>query len=305
LAPRGTSSKVDEETLVASNARKQGGGRTTPKGTRPPAKKAGAAAPKAGAPAGKGAAPELPVNEGPNRQMRRAGHTIDAPEQNTSRMRMILIAIGAALALSTLALIFFLGLNGTWIGLLGLAAGIATGMAVSTGRTWFADKGRWVAIALVAIGVVVAGLGTSGVVAIDWSIVALAGCGIGAMFAEISSQQMTPPDGPPASAVALLRRMGAQKLDAPTAGGTVWATPDGRIRVIIGATLAKGSTPDKVTTDRNVRRQRQRGDLVLRRMAALNVEKGLICVVDEGVPTTQDGNDLICSPAGLSRALSR
>ena len=85
----------------------------------------------------------------------------------------------------------------------------------------------------------------------------------------------------------------------------MWATPDGRIRVIIGATLAKGTTPDKVTTDRNVRRQRQRGDLVLRRMAALNVEKGLICVIDEAVPTTQDGNDLICSSAGLSKALSR
>ena len=85
----------------------------------------------------------------------------------------------------------------------------------------------------------------------------------------------------------------------------MWATPDGRIRVIIGATLAKGSTPDKVLTDRNVRRQRQRGDLVLRRMAAINVEKGLICVVDEAVPTTQDGNDLICSAAGLSKALSR
>jgi hypothetical protein len=105
--------------------------------------------------------------------------------------------------------------------------------------------------------------------------------------------------------VALLKRSGAQMLDAPTAGGTVWATQDGRIRVIIGVTLAKGTTTDKVTTDRNLRRQRQRGDLVLRRMGALNVEKGMIIVVDEGVPNTVDGNDLICSPAGLRKALSR
>ena len=286
---------------MASNARKQGG-RVTAKGTRPPAKKptSGAAAVAKGA-----AAPDLPTNEGPNRQMRRAGHTIDAPDQNPGRMRLILIAIAVVLGLAVLACMFFFRLSGTWVGILGLAAGAATGMAVSTGRTWFADKGRWVAIALGAIGVIVAGVGVSGLVDIHWPLTALLGCGIGAMFAEVSSQQMTPPDGPPASAVALLRRIGAQKLDAPTAGGTVWATPDGRIRVIVGASLAKGSTPDKVLTDRNVRRQRQRGDLVLRRMQALHVEKGLICVIDEAVPTTQDGNDLICSAAGLSKALSR
>ena len=290
---------------MASNARKQGG-RVTPKGTRPPAKNPRPGAGGAPAAGGKGAAsPDLPVNEGPNRQMRRAGHDIQAPEQNPGRMRLILIAIAAVVGLAALACMIFFRLSGTWVGILGLAAGTATGMAVSTGRTWFADKGRWVAIALVVIGVVVAGVGLSGVVDIHWPITALIGCGVGAMFAEVSSQQMTPPDGPPASAVALLRRLGAQKLDAPTAGGTVWATPDGRIRVIIGATLAKGTTPDKLLTDRNVRRQRQRGDLVLRRMAALNVEKGLICVVDEAVPTTQDGNDLICSAAGLSKALSR
>jgi hypothetical protein len=287
---------------VASNAKKQGG-RVTPKGTRPPAKN-----PKAGSPAAaaKGApASDLPVNEGPNRQMRRAGHDVAAPEENTGRMRMILIAVAVVLAIAVLACMFFFRLSGTWVGLLGLAAGTATGMAVSTGRTWFADKGRWVAIGLGVIGVAFAALGFSGAVEVHWPLVALVGCGIGAMFAEVSSQQMTPPDGPPASAVALLRRMGAQKLDAPTAGGTVWATPDGRIRVIIGASLAKGTTPDKVLTDRNVRRQRQRGDLVLRRMAALKVERGLICVVDEAVPTVHDGNDLICSAAGLSKALSR
>lgn len=287
---------------MASNKGKQGG-RVTPKGTRPPAKKpsgAAAAAARAAAPAA-----DLPVNEGPNRQMRRAGHTIDAPDQNPGRMKLILIAIAVVIGLAALACMIFFRLSGTWVGILGLAAGTATGMAVSTGRTWFADKGRWVAIALVAIGVIVAGVGLSGILDIHWPLTALIGCSIGAMFAEISSQQMTPPNGPPAAAVALLRRIGAQKLDAPTAGGTVWATPDGRIRVIIGASLAKGTTPDKVLTDRNVRRQRQRGDLVLRRMAALNVEKGLICVVDEAVPTTLDGNDLICSAAGLSKALSR
>jgi hypothetical protein len=286
---------------VASNARKQGG-RTTPKGTRPPVKKSATGAP----PTAKGA-PELPVNEGPNRQMRRAGHTIDAPDpaSGQSRMKWILIAVGVVLAISVIACIVFFGLSGTWIGILGLAAGVATGMAVSTGRTWFADKGKVVAIVLAVIGLAVTGLGLSNVVTIHWSFVALFGCGLGAMFAWVSDQQMTPPDAPPAAAVALLRRMGAQKLDAPTAGGTVWATPDGRIRVIIGTTLAKGTTPDKLLADRNLRRNRQRGDLVLRRMAAINAEKGLICVVDSAVPTTVDGADLICSAAGLSRALSR
>ncbi len=289
---------------MASNARKQGG-RVTPKGTKPAAKKP-RSAPGAVAPGSKtGAAPDLPMNEGPNRQMRRAGHDVPTADPQQGRMKWILIAIAVVLGLSVIACMVFFGISGTWIGLLGLAAGTATGMAVSTGRTWFADKGRYVAIALAVIGVAVTAIGIGGVLDIHWAFVALIGCGIGAMFAEISSQQMTPPDAPPAAAVALLRRMGAQKLDAPTAGGTVWATPDGRIRVIVGATLAKGTTPEKVLNDRNLRRSRQRGDLVLRRMAALNAEKGLICVVDSAVPTTQDGNDLICSAAGLSKALSR
>jgi len=290
---------------VASNARKQGGGRVTPKGTRPPAKtpRPGADTAPTGAKGSSGA--DLPMNEGPNRQMRRAGHTVDAAPTQQNRMKWILIAVAVVVGLSALACMVFFGLSGTWVGILGTAAGTATGMAVSTGRTWFADKGRIVAIVLSVIGVLVAGLGFSEVVAIHWPIAALIGCGIGAMFAEVSSQQMTPPDGPPAAAVALLRRMGAQKLDAPTAGGTVWATPDGRVRVIVGATLAKGTTTEKLLSDRNIRRSRQRGDLVLRRMAALKAEKGLICVVDSAVPTTQDGNDLICSAAGLSRALSR
>ena len=286
---------------MASNARKQGG-RTTPKGTRPPVKKTAT-----GAAAGAKGGADLPVNEGPNRQMRRAGHTIDTPEPGAggqNRMKWILIAAAVFVALSVIVCAVFFGLSGTWIGILGLAAGVGTGMAVSTGRTWFADKGKYVAIGLAVVGVVVTGVGLANVIEIHWSFLALFGCGLGAMFAWVSDQQMTPPDGPPASAVALLRRMGAEKLDAPTAGGTVWATPDGRIRVIIGTTLAKGTTADKLLSDRNLRRNRQRGDLVLRRMAAINAEKGLICVVDSAVPTTVDGADLICSAAGLSKALS-
>ena len=120
---------------MASNTRKQGG-RVTPKGTRPPAKNPKAASAAAAKAAG---APDLPVNEGPNRQMRRAGHNIEAPEQNPGRMRLILIAVAVVLGLAVLACMVFFRLSGTWIGLLGLAAGTATGMAVSTGRTWFAD----------------------------------------------------------------------------------------------------------------------------------------------------------------------
>ena len=162
-----------------------------------------------------------------------------------------------------------------------------------------------IAIALVVVGVVLTGIGASGVLDVHWPVFALVGCGVGAFFTEMFVQQMTAPTGPPASAVALLKRSGAQLLDVPSSGGAVWATTDGRIRVIIGATLDGGTTGDTVTVDKNVRKSRQRALMLQRRLSAVGAEDGLICVVDSAITTTRDGDDIICSAAGLSKALSR
>jgi hypothetical protein len=159
------------------------------------------------------------------------------------------------------------------------------------------------------VGVLATALGiwanASGTFEFHWPIVALIGCGGGAFLAEVSSQQMTPPESPPQSAVALLKRGGAQRLDAPATGGCVWATRDAKVRIIIGASIPEGSTGDDALTHPNVRKNRRRADLLKQRMGALNVEPGVICVVDQPVTTVQDGDDLICSAAGLSKALTR
>lgn len=282
---------------MASNARKQGG-RVTPKGTKPPVK-----TPKGGG--GSARSPE-PAEMTPNRQMRRAGFNPEpANPQQAGRMRIVLIAAGAVTALAVIALIVVFRLSGTWIGLLGLAAGMATGLAVASGKTWAADKGRPIAIGLAVLGVVVTAVGVSGVVEIHWPFGALIGCGLGALFAELATQQMTAPPGPPQSALALLRRGGAQCIEAPSTGNCLWATPDGRIRVIVGATVGDGVGNDKILTDKHVRKARQRGTMVARRMASAGVEQGVTCVVDASIATIKDGDDLICSSAGLSKALAR
>ena len=294
---------------MASNARKQGG-RVTAKGTQPPVKKrptTGPAAPggSSGARAKGGEATGDVVSQGPNRQMRRAGMNLEQQEPDKGRMKLIL---GSAAGVAALLVIIFLVLfrvSGTWIGVLGVAAGVAVGFAVATGKEPYASKGRQLAIGLVVLGAVLSGIGAANVIDWHWPFLALIGCGVGAFFIEMFVQQMTAPTGPPASAVALLKRSGAQLLEVPSSGGAVWATTDGRIRLIIGATLEDGTTSDTVTVDRNVRRSRQRAAMLQRRLSAIGAEEGLICVVDSAITTTRDGDDIICSAAGLTKALSR
>lgn len=286
---------------MANKPRDQGG-RVTAKGTQPVVKKKG---PRAGKPGSDG---DVAPDAGPNRQMRRQANLPEAPEANQGsgkRQKWILIGGGAIIAIATIALMVAFHLSGTWIGLLGFAAGVATGLAVGASRTWFADKGRYVAIALVAIGLIVTVIGQIGVVAIHWPIFALLGCGLGAFFAELTSQQMAPPQAPPASAVALLKRIGAQQIEAPATGGCVWATREGKIRVIIGASPKEATTGDAILVDKSVRKSRQRGGLLLRRMGPMLADTGLICVVDTAIATTRDEGDVICSAANLTKVLGR
>lgn len=292
---------------MASN-NKKGGGRTTAKGTQPPVKSPKGAQAAAGrVEKGPAAAPQ----DVTNRQMRRAGFDAPAPNpQAASRLKLVLIIAGVVTALLVGVLAFFFKVSGTWIGVLGLIAGLGTGFAVTTGKPEIiATRARPIAIGLAVFGVLVTALGfwatSSGTFDFHWPFAALLGCGGGAFLAEISSQQMTPPEGPPQSAVALLKRSGAQRLEAPATGGCVWATRDAKVRIIIGASLPEGSSGDDALTHPNVRKNRRRADLLKQRMAALNVESGVICVVDQPISTTQDGDDLICSAAGLSKALSR
>lgn len=290
---------------MASNARKQGG-RTTAKGTQPQAKKprGGPGGAAAGPGGGKGAVPEQPTV---NRQMRRSGIVPEQPDPEPAmrRLKMSLIIGGAVLGVLTILFIVLFGLSGTWIGLLGAAAGVLTGLAVTTGKTFAADKGKPIAIGLLVLGALVEFLSLANVVDIHWSFLAFVGCGAGAFVAFISAQQMTAPPDPPSSALALLRQRGAQQL--PTAGGgnCVWATPDGRIRVIVGATPAANVTGDTIAKDRSVTKARQQAVLLTRRLAAAGVEDRYICVVDAAIPTTRDGDATICSVSGLGKVLGR
>ncbi len=280
---------------MASKAQNKGGGRVTAKGTKPPVKR----------PRGSEDDGKAPVEQNPNRQMRRSGRIAEPVAPNTDRMRLVLIASGVVITIAVITCMVLFHLSGTWIGLLGLAVGLATGLAVTTGKTFVADKGRMVAIGLVAVGVVATGIGVSGIVDFHWPFVALLGCGLGALIAEFSNQQVTPPQSPPQAAMALLKRNGAQLLPAPTAGSCVWATPDGRIRVIVGASPAEGTEADKILTDRSVRRSRQRGQMLSKRMESVGGEPGLVLVVDSPITTMRDGDDIICSAAGLTKALAR
>jgi len=292
---------------VASSQGKKTG-RVTAKGTKPPAKPGRTAATGAGRKGSAGdaaAAPSTPLNS-PNRQMRRSGNVPEPVEAGQEgRLKLVLIAGGAITAVLVLLCLVLFHLSGTWIGLIGIAAGLATSVAVSTGKTWAADKGRVIAIGIAAVGVLATILGVSGVVNFHWPLAALIGCGLGAAVAELSAQQMTPPQGPPQSAIALLRRTGAQQIPAPSTGDCVWATPDGRIRVIVGATIPEDASGDDLLRDKHVRRSLQRGSLVTRRLAAIGVESGIICVVSSATVTVRDGDDTICSAAGLTKALAR
>lgn len=289
---------------MASNARKQGG-RTTAKGTQPQAKKPrGGAAGAAGTGGGRGAVPEQPTV---NRQMRRSGMVPEQPDPEPARRRLRqgLIIGGVSLAVLTVLFMVLFGISGTWIGLLGAAAGVLTGLAVSTGKTFAADKGKPIGIGLMVFGVLIEILAITNVVAIHWSFLALVGCGVGSFIAYVAAQQMTAPPDPPASAQALLRQRGAQLLPTPGAGNCVWATADGRIRVIVGATPADGVTGDTIVKDRSVVKARQQAILLVRRLAAAGIEDRYICVVEAGVPTTRDGDATICSVSGLAKVLGR
>lgn len=297
----------NEEIHVASNAGKKSG-RVTAKGTQPPVKKPRVPGQGGSKQSGRGDAPaESAVPATPNRQMRRAG--LGGPEQpdnpQADRMKWILIGGGAVSAVLVITCVVAFRVSGTWVGLLGLIAGFAAGIAVSTGKTWAATKGREIAIGIAVFGALATALGVSGLLDFHWPLVALFGCGLGAAMAELSSQQMTPPQSPPQSALALLRRNGAQQIPAPSTGSCVWATPDGRIRVIVGASIPEGTEADKVLTDKNVRKSRQKGAMLLRRMAGLGAQPGITCVVDSAITTVRDGDDIVCSAAGLTKALSR
>lgn len=285
---------------MASNAGKKSG-RVTAKGTQPPVKK-----PRVPG-AGGGKSEKASAPETPNRQMRRSGFVPEAPEKPPSadRMKWILIGGGAVAAILVITCIVAFHVSGTWIGLIGLVAGFATGIAVSTGKTWAADKGRMIAIGIAVFGVVTTAIGVANIIDFHWPLFALFGCGAGAAMAELSTQQMAPPQSPPQSALALLKRTGAQQIPAPSTGDCLWATPDGRIRVIVGASIPEGTAADKVLTDKNVRKSRQKGAMMLRRMAGLGAEPGVTCVVDSAVTTVRDGDDIVCSSAGLTKALAR
>lgn len=285
---------------MASNARKQGG-RITAKGTQPPPKK-----PRTGpgAAPGKQAPAEPPTI---NRQMRRSGLVPEQPDPEPARkrMRLALIIGGVSIAVLTILFMVLFGLSGTWIGLLGLTAGVLTGLAVSTGKTFAASKGKPIAIGLAVLGALVESLSIANVVDIHWSFLALLGCGVGAFFAYVSAQQMAAPPDPPAGAVALLRQRGAQPLQTPGAGNCLWATPDGKVRVIVGASPAEGVTAETVARDKSVLRARQRAAVLTRRLSAAGVDDRYICVVDSAVPTTRDGDATICSISGLTKVLGR
>ncbi len=279
---------------VAGNARKQGG-RVTPKGTQPPAKK----------PKGGGTADAPPAT--PNREMRRAG-IADAPASsgNSRRSRIILIAAAVVWAILTLGCIVALGWSGTWIGLLGIAAGAGVAIAIGTGKTWVVERGRLIGIGIGAVGVVSAVVGFTGApveLSLWWT--APLGCAVGVLFAEITYQQTVPPQPPPTTAIAMLKRGGAQTMDAPGLGECVWITPDRKVRVIVGATLGHKTTLEKLLTDKSVRKSRQRGAMIHKRLGPLDPQPGVVCVVDAGVPTTRDGEDTICSVGSLSKVLGK
>lgn len=279
---------------MAGNARKQGS-RVTAKGTQPPPKK------------GKGSrtTPES-APPTPNRQMRRAGVTdTETKPSNQKRSRIILIAAAVALGLLTLACMVLLGWSGTWIGLLGIAAGAGVAIAISVGKTWVVERGRLIAIAIGAVGVLSAIVGYTQVIPMGLWWTAPIGCAVGALFAEVTYQQTVPPQSPPATALAMLRRGGAQTMDAPGLGESVWVTPDRKVRVIVGATLGRKTTMEKLLNDKSVRKSRQRGAMIHKRLGPLDPQDGVVCVVDAGIPTTRDGDDTICSVGSLSKVLGK
>lgn len=277
---------------MAGNPKKQGG-RVTAKGTQPPSKKP--RGPQADA------APATP-----NRQMRRAGIAEPAAASgNPKRSKIILIAAAAVLGLLTLACIIFLGWSGTWIGLLGIGAGAGVGVAIGTGKTWVVERGRMIAIGIGAVGVLATIVGLTQIVPMGLWWTAPIGCAVGALFAEITYQQTVPPQAPPTTATAYLRRGGAQTMDAPGLGECVWITPDRNVRVIVGATLGNKTTLDKLLNDKSVRKSRQRGAMIHKRLGPLDPKPGVVCVVDASIPTTRDGDDTICSVGSLSKVLGK
>jgi len=237
--------------------------------------------------------------------MRRAGAAEPTTNSNARRSRLILIAAGAVLAIAVVASMVLLGWSGIWVGLLGLAAGAGVGIAIGTGKTWVVERGRLIAIAIGAVGIIAAVVGATGLLDMSLWIAAPVGCGVGALFAEVSYQQTVPPQSPPPAALALLRRSGAQPMEAPGLGNCVWATPDRKIRVIIGATLGPKTTTDNVIADRRVRKSRQRGNVIQKRISPLDPQPGVICVVDAAIPTTRDGDDTICSAGALTKVIGR
>ncbi len=302
---------------MAANERKQGGGRTTAKGTQPPPRKRGPQTGPAGMGGGGRALGPQSVGGGGagggiptvNRQMRRAGIEVpdqsEAEAQQKKRLRLVLIGGGALLAVMTVVAIVSFGVSGTWIGLLGAAAGLGVGFAVTTGKTFLAKQGLPAAIAIGVVGVVAAALGGAKVVNMHWPFFAVFGCGVGAFLAWVSAQQMTSPPDPPAGALALLRRNGAQMLEAPGAGSCVWAMPDGRIRVVVGAEAADGVTADDVLRDKSVLKARQQATILVRRMAAAGIDSGYLLVLDQGIQTVRDGDATICSVSQLNKVLGR
>ncbi len=278
---------------MAGKARKQGS-RVTAKGTQPQAKK-----PKGPRPQAEAAPPT------PNRQMRRAGiEDTQTKAGNQKRTRIILIAAAVVWGLMTLACLILLPSSGIWIGLIGIAAGAGVAVAISLGKTWVVERGRLIAIGIGVLGAIAAVLGVTGVLDGLWWTAPI-GCAVGVLFAEVTYQQTVPPQSPPATAIAYLRRGGAQTMDAPGLGETVWITPDRKVRVIVGATLGNKTTLDKLLSDKSVRKSRQRGAMIHKRLGPLDPQEGVVCVVDAGIPTTRDGDDTICSVGSLSKVLGK
>jgi len=308
---------------MAGKPNKQGG-RTTAKGTQPVAKKprtqmapsgssgGGGVTAGSGGGGGKGKAPRVDASAAQpvvNRQMRRAGFGVEdqsgAQESQKKRLKLVLGGAGAVLLILTIVGIVLFGISGTWIGVLLAAAGVGVGFAVSSARTFLADRGTEAAIGIVAIGVIVCAVAATGLVNIHFPGFALFGAGVGAFFAYVSAQQMIAPPDPPAAAQVLLRRNGAQLLEMPGTGNCIWATPDGRMRVIVGAQLPEGTTADEVPKHKVVIKSRQQAAVLMRRVAPGGVESTITCVVDISVPTVREGDTTICSVSSLTKVLAR
>lgn len=296
-------------TEAAPAGKSAGGGKGDKGSSAKGASDKGASEKAPGAKAAKGSGATNPEAPTVNRQMRRGGYDIpdqaDAQATQRKRLQIVLGGGGAVTLALTIAGIVLFGVSGTWIGLLGAVAGVGVGFAVSAQKTFLADKGIPAAIVIAVIGVLVNVLAATGVLNVHFPIFAILGCGVGAFFAYVSSQQMTAPPDPPAAAQVMLKRTGAQALEMPGAGNCIWATSDGRIRILTTAAVPEDTDPDAIANQKDYRKSRQAAMLLARRLEGTGAEPLVTCILDWDVPTTRDGDVTICSVSAFPKVLGR